>query len=91
MISGVPKFGHISDYMRDTLHWLSVRQLFLCSFPSIIWRCAAGALHPDNLSARLPEVILWYRMRARPHAGTAIKQHRTFSTLGLSAWNSLPS
>src|SRR6218665_252863 len=22
MIGGVPKFGHISEFMRDTLHWL---------------------------------------------------------------------
>ena len=26
MIGGVPKFGHISDFMRDTLHRLPVRQ-----------------------------------------------------------------
>src|SRR6218665_3212011 len=26
MIGGVPKFGHISDYMRDVLHWLLVQQ-----------------------------------------------------------------
>jgi len=26
IIGGVPKFGHISDFMRDTLHWLPVRQ-----------------------------------------------------------------
>src|SRR6218665_1470227 len=26
MIGGVPKFGHISEFMRDTLRWLPVRQ-----------------------------------------------------------------
>ena len=26
-----------------------------------------------------------------PHTRTAIKQHRAFSIVGLSAWNSLPS
>jgi len=29
MISGIPKFGHISEYMRDILHWLPVRQRIL--------------------------------------------------------------
>jgi len=26
MIGSVPKFGHISECMRDTLYWLPVRQ-----------------------------------------------------------------
>jgi len=26
MIGGIPKFGHISEFMRDTIHWLPVRQ-----------------------------------------------------------------
>ena len=26
LIGGIPKFGHISTYMRDTLHWLPIPQ-----------------------------------------------------------------
>src|SRR6218665_225934 len=29
LIGGVPKFGNIGEFMRDTLHWLPVRQRIL--------------------------------------------------------------
>src|SRR6218665_2160820 len=37
MIGGVPKFGHISDYMRDVLHWLPVQQRIHYRISSIVW------------------------------------------------------
>src|SRR6218665_3560885 len=36
MIGGVPKFGHISDYMRDVLHWLPVQQRIHYRISSIV-------------------------------------------------------
>ena len=42
MIGGVPKFCHISDFMRDTLHWPPVRQRILYRLSSIVWRCVLG-------------------------------------------------
>src|SRR6218665_912385 len=42
MIGGVPKFGHISDYMRDVLHWLPVQQRIHCRISSIVWHCVLG-------------------------------------------------
>src|SRR6218665_3425578 len=36
MIGGVPKFGHISEFMRDTLHRLPVRQRIHCRLSTIV-------------------------------------------------------
>ena len=40
MICGVPRFGHISEFMRDTLRWLPVRIHYRLS--NIVWRCVLG-------------------------------------------------
>src|SRR6218665_2223447 len=37
MIGGVPRFGHISEFMRDTLHWLPVRQRIHYRLSTIVW------------------------------------------------------
>ena len=79
MIGGFPKFGHISDFMRLTLHWLPVRQCILYRLSSIVWRCVLGIAPTywssspwlrramaNNLSALPREVILWYVMLAWP-------------------------
>src|SRR6218665_4020345 len=42
MIGGVPRFGHISEFMRDTLHWLPVRQRIHYRLSTIVWRCVLG-------------------------------------------------
>src|SRR6218665_3349195 len=42
MIGGVPRFGHITDYMRDVLHWLPVQQRTFYRISSIVWHCVLG-------------------------------------------------
>src|SRR6218665_3333718 len=42
MIGGVPKFGQISQFMRDTLHWLHVRQRIHYRLSCIVWCCVLG-------------------------------------------------
>ena len=42
LIGGVPKFGHIGEFMWDTLHWLPVRQRILYRVSTIAWRCILG-------------------------------------------------
>src|SRR6218665_3048526 len=42
MIGGVPKFGHILDYMRDEFHWLPVQQRIHYRISSIVWHCVLG-------------------------------------------------
>src|SRR6218665_2693002 len=53
MIGGVPKVGHISEFMRDTLHWpLSCSAFTIGSPPlfgvvSLALRLLIGILYPD--------------------------------------------
>src|SRR6218665_2180229 len=42
MIGGVPKFGYISDYMRDVVHWLPVQHRIHYRISSIVWHCVLG-------------------------------------------------
>jgi len=42
LIGGVPKFGHISAFMRDVLHWLPVQQRIHYRVSSIVWHCVLG-------------------------------------------------
>ena len=100
MIGDVPKFGHISDFMQDTLHWLPVRQRILYRLSSIACRCVLG-IAPTYL---MDLFILTSACSGRqslcsaarddfvvPHARTAIKQYRAFSIVGPSDWSDLPS
>src|SRR6218665_2541386 len=104
MIGGVPKFGPISEFMRDTLHSagsLSGSAFTIhCRLSTIVWRCVLGIAptylvelfiltssctgRQSLLSASRGDFVV-------PHARTTIKQHRAFSIVGPSAWNSLPS
>src|SRR6218665_2849533 len=53
MIGGVPKFGHISDYMRDVFHWLPVQQRIHYRISYIVWHCVLG-----NAPSYLPELFI---------------------------------
>ena len=99
MIGGVPRFGHISDYMRDILHWLPVQQRIFYRISSIVWHCVLG-----NAPYLLELFTLTSACSGRrslrsaskgdfavPRARTATRQKRAFSIVGPSVWNDLPS
>src|SRR6218665_1311453 len=100
MTGGVLRFGDISKFMRDTLRWLPVLQRIHYRISSIVWRRVLGIV-----PAYLHDLLILtssctgrksLRSASRgdflvPRARTAIKQHRAFSIVGPSAWNSLPS
>src|SRR6218665_2621437 len=100
MIGSIPKFGHISEFMRDTLHWLPVRQHIKYRLSSIAWLCVLGIVPTYLLelfiltSSCTGQQSLRSASRGHfvvPHATKAIKQHRAFSIVGPAAWNTLPS
>src|SRR6218665_1241901 len=98
MIGGVPKFGHISEFMRDTLHRLPVRQRIHYSLSTIVWRCVLGIAPTYLLKLFILTSACGQSLRSAsrgdfvvPHGRTAIKQHSAFSMVGPSAWSSLPS
>src|SRR6218665_1921918 len=99
MIGGVPTFGHISEFMRDTLYWLPVRQRIHYRLSTIVWRCVLGIAPTYLLELFILTSSCTGRKSLRsasrgdfvvPHARTAIKQHKAFSIVGPSVWNSLP-
>ena len=100
MIGGVPKFGHITEFMRDTLHWLPVRQRIHYTPSSIVWHCVLVIVPTYLLELFIQNSSCTGRQSLRsasrgdfevPHIRTAIKQLRAFSIVGPSTWNSLPS
>ena len=48
LIGRIPKFGHVSNYMLETLHWLPIRQRIVYRIASLVWRCQLG-LAPSYL------------------------------------------
>jgi len=93
MIGGVPRFGHITDYMRDVLHWLPVQQRIHYRISSIVWHCVLG-----NAPSYLLELFILTSAcsgrRSRhskskgdflvPRAHTATRLKRAFSIVGSS-------
>jgi len=41
-IGQIPKFGHVSSYMLEVLHWLPIRQRIEYRVASMVWRCQLG-------------------------------------------------
>src|SRR6218665_3467125 len=100
MIGGIPEFGHISEFMRDTLNWLPVWQRIHYRLSTIVWRCVLGIVPTYLLelfiltSSCTGRQSLFSASRGDfvvPHARSAIKQHRALSIVGPSVWNSPPS
>src|SRR6218665_471256 len=85
--------------MRDTLHWLPVRQRVLYRVSTNAWRCILGVAPAYLselfvLSSSCPGRRL-LRSASRgdyliPRSYTATKQNRAFSAAGPSIWNGLP-
>ena len=42
LIGGIPKFGHVSQYMHDVLHWLPAEQRISYRIASLVWHCLVG-------------------------------------------------
>src|SRR6218665_3177422 len=100
MIGGVPRFGHITDYMRDVLHWLPVQQCIHYRISSIVWQCVLGNVPSYLLELFILTSACSGRRSLRsaskgdflvPHARTVTRQKRVFSIVGPSVWNGLPS
>ena len=99
LAGGVPRFGHITDYMRDVLHWLPVQQRIHYRISSIVWHCVLG-----NAPSYLLELFIltsacsgrWSLRSASkgdfmvPRARTATRQKRAFSMVGPSFGMALP-
>ena len=90
----IPKFGCVSAYMRDVLHWLSVAQRISYRVAALVSRCILGCA-PSYLSDLCRPVSDAVARRALRSATTGqllvAMKRRAFSVAGPSIWNDLPS
>src|SRR6218665_1391327 len=95
----VSKFDHISDYMRDVMHWLSLRQriefrVAVLGWYSLIRQVPAYLtnLCRPSLSARSTRHLRSAEQGLLdvPFARTSTTQSRAFSVVGPLVWNGLP-
>ena len=99
LIGGIPKSGHVSDYMRDVLHWLPLPQRISFRVSAFVWRSLVGTAPAylqelcRSISANIGRRPLRSAVRGDlsvPFARTSTMQHRAFSVVGPSIWNGLP-
>src|ERR1043165_6928025 len=100
MESLIAKFGHISAFMHDVLLWVPVQQRIHYRVSSIVWQCVLGRA-PTYLRELFTLTSACSGRRSLrsasrgdfmvPHTRSTTRQHRAFSIVGPSLWNSLPS
>src|SRR6218665_2633127 len=99
LIGRISKYGSVSAYMRDTLHWLPIAQRIYYRIVVLVWRCLLGSAHGYLCELCRPVSGLPGRRAFRssatgqllvPRAKTATRQRRAFSIVGPSTWNGLP-
>ena len=93
------KYGSVSAYMRDTLHWLPLAQRISYRITVLVWRCLLGSATGYLCELCRPVSGLPGRRALRssasgqllvPRAKTATRQRPAFSIVGPSTWNGLP-
>src|SRR6218665_733847 len=99
LIGGFRKFGHISHYMRDVLHWLPFPQRISYMIASLVWRCFSGWAPSYLRELCLPLSSCSGRRALRssahgnlvvPFGRSATMQTCSFSVVGPKTWNGLP-
>ena len=94
----IPRFGHISSAITNTLHWLPVHERVTFKVCCLVWNCVVG-----TGPAYLLELCVWSsvdsvrRLRSSdmsllkvPYCRSATTQRRGFVIVGPAAWNGLP-
>ena len=99
LIGRIPKFGHVSGYMREVLHWLPSEQRIVYRIAALVWNCLLG-LAPAYLRELCCPVLTARGSRSLrsseqglllvPFARTSTRQNRAFSVVGPLTWNGLP-
>src|SRR5688572_29429107 len=100
LIGRIPKFGSVSAYMRDVLHWLPVAQRISYRIAALVSRfilgCAPSYLsdlyHPvSDVVARRALRSATTRQLVVPRVRLTARRRRAFSVAGPSIWNDQPS
>src|SRR5688572_18151257 len=94
LIGGIPKFGHISAFIRDSLHWLPIQQRVQFKIISLMRNCLTGVAQSYLRSACVLVSSLPARASLRSSAHgllivplmcSATAQSRCFAYAGPSA------
>jgi len=95
----VLRFGRVSGYMRDVLHWLPYPQRNVYCVSALVRHCIEGLAPPYLRKLCCPIVAIQCRtslcssVQAQllvPYTRTVIQQCRALSVAGPTAWNGLP-
>src|SRR5688572_31998125 len=99
LIDAIPKFAHISGYIRDTLHWLPIQQRVNFKILSLMRNCLVGVAPSclrsfctfvSSLPARASLRSSARGLMVVPRMRSATDHSRCFARVRPSAWNSLP-
>src|SRR6218665_672587 len=99
LIGGVPEYASISGYMRDTLHWLPIRQRIFYRVAVLVWHCLIGfaPVYLQELCGPVSTLVGRQALRSSsggkllvPRVNNSTMQRRAFSVVAPSIWNSLP-
>jgi len=99
-IGRIRKFGSVSAYMRDVLHWLPVAQRIPYWIAALVSCCIVGCApsYLRDLCSPVSDVVARRALRSAmtgqllvPRARLTARQRRAFSVAGPSIWNDLPS
>ena len=99
LVGRIPKFGHVSRYMRDVLHWLPSEQRISYRLAALVWRCILGFASAYLRELCCPVVSARGSRSLRsseqglllvPFARTSTMQKRAFFVVGPTTWNGLP-
>ena len=99
LIGGIPKFGHISCFIRDSLHWLPIQQRVQFKILSLMRNCVVGVApsYLRSLCTLVSSIPSRACLRSSAHGlmvvprmRSATAYSRSFACVGPSAWNSLP-
>lgn len=99
LIGGMPKVGHISVFIRDSLHWLPIQQRILFNTISITRNGVIGVAPTylrffctfvSSLSARASLPSSTRDLLVIPRMLSVTAQSRSFVYVGPWAYNSLP-
>ena len=99
LVGRMPRFGRVSGYMRDVLHWISYPQRIVYRISTLVRRCIEG-LAPSYLRELCcSSVTIQRRISLRssaqtelllPRTRTVIRHCRSFFVAGPTAWDGLP-
>src|SRR6218665_1408391 len=70
LIGGVPKYASISGYVRDTLHWLPIRQRIFYRVAVLVWHCLIGLAPVYMQELCCPVSTLFGRQALRSSSGS---------------------